>query len=437
MLIKDVVSVTQAGLNSLIGAGYFPVDKDADPSAYALQAQDSALLVEMGEVAKSMTVAADLVFNTLIDVIGKMIVDTREYTPSLPKLFVDPIEWGGFVEHVHAGLSDVMVDEMWDTAYEGGTYGTLIDYRDTATVGGTTKYIGKEYAQHIAGIEHGVYKPKVHAKIYKEAKNIMIALTTAREQLFTAFQSWDEMNKLLSALKTSVQNTINLKAEIYALMTVSSGIGRAYALNHCLNLRAMYNTENGFTSTDAGYLASANACLNSEKFMAYALSVIADTRDNMQRFSVAFNNGAEPMFTPADDNNLILLSKFVNKAKFGVRANTYNEQLLGIGKYDRVTAWQGISDGTNNFGFDTLSTISLSADSSEKLGIASTATAIPNIIGFMYDRYAMGITLDKRKTTTSYTGANDSWNTFNHFLVNYIINDDYNMVAFGLGEDDE
>lgn len=425
MKMVDVLSVTQAGLNSLISSKYFPVDtEDTNPDRYTLTAQDSALLVDMGEVAKSSQNAADLVFRTMIDVIGKIVIDSRTYVPELPSLFIDPIEWGGFVEHVRVGLSDVMEDEMWNPL-------GFINHSDPArTIDGVAYPSGSDYAKRIAEIEHATYKPKTYAKVYKEAKAIMVALTTAREQLFTAFRSWDEMNRFLSALYTSVENTLSYKAELYALMTISTGIGRAVALGHEIKLRTMWNANHPNET-----LTTVQEALNSNAFTAYAFSVMADTKDNMKRFSVAFNNGEEPVFTPASDNNLILLAKFANNAKFGVRANTYNEELLGIGKYDKITAWQGIYNGTNSFDFDTVSKISFTESSNKKLfGDSQTGTKdIENVIGFMYDKGgALGCTLDKKLTTSTYTAANDSFNTFYHAIVNYICNDSYNMVVFTL-----
>lgn len=428
MKIVDVVSIVQSGLNQLINQGYFPIDTNVDTSATPanLTATDSALLVDMGEVAKGSSLAGDLVFKTMIDQLGKLIIDSRAYIPSLPKLFVDPIEWGGFVEHVRVGLSDIQeVDEMWNPLgfinYKNATY---TDSDGNVYPAGTT------YADTIAQKEHAFYRPNVNAKIYKEAKAVMVALSTAREQLFTAFKSWDEMNKFLSALYTSVENTLSYKAELYALMTVSTGIGTAVALGHEIPLVTMWN------ATHTTTINSVDEALENNDFIAYSLSIIAETKDNMKMFSTAFNNGIEPVFTPKEDNRLIILSKFANIAKFGVRANTYNEELLGIGDFDRVTAWQAINAGGNNFDFGAVSTIRLSAGSATKLGLTpdtgQTYATINNIIGLMYDKYALGITLDKKRVTQNYIAVNDTWNSFYHSLVNYVCNPDYNIAVFTL-----
>jgi hypothetical protein len=43
-----------------------------------------------------------------------------------------------------------------------------------------------------------------------------------------------------------------------------------------------------------------------------------------------------------------------------------------------------------------------------------------------------GISLDKKKITTSYTAVQDKWNTYHHILINYIIDDNFPIVAFTL-----
>ena len=414
MKMVDVKAVTQAVLNQMIGAKYFPVAEGDEPAAVQnVEAVDSALLVDMGKVAAGSEAAADLAYKTMIDQLGKMVIESRSYVAQLPSLFVDPIEWGGFVEHVQVGLSDVYDDEMWNP--EG-----FINYNDEG---------GKEYAQKMAEQEHAFYRPRVHAKIFKEAKAISVRLTTLKDQLFTAFKSLDEMNRFLSALYTSVENTLQLKAQAYALATVATGIGRAYALGHVYDLRTLYNTETGSNiATEAEFRKNDNA-------MRWALGFMVNTKDNFSQYSTAFNNSVEPVFTPPDDVRTILLAKFANDAKFGVRANTFHEELIGIGDFERVTAWQGINtSGKKAFDFKTVSKLMFTADTAEKVGITlppgAASIAINNVVGVMYDKYALGITLDKKKVTASYTAVNDSWNTFYHALVNYICNDNYNMTIF-------
>ena len=85
---------------------------------------------------------------------------------------------------------------------------------------------------------------------------------------------------------------------------------------------------------------------------------------------------------------------------------------------------------SNPYSFATASTISLSEGASKEAGVGETATTITGVIGVIYDRYAMGITIDKRKTTSQYSASRDTTNFFYHALANYVVNDNYPIVSF-------
>ena len=405
MIIKDVIDVAKSGISQLIAKNYMSAETPE------LTETNTAALVDLGKTFEQNTKAADIFLEAIIDKCGRMIIDSRKYVAELPSLFVDPVEWGGFVEMVVVGLSDIMTDEMYPI-------NGFLNYSATG---------GRAEAERIAGIEHGTYKPDVTTRYYNESHPVMVALSTIRDQLFTAVRGLDELNRLLSALYESVDNTLALKAELFALATVSMGAARAIGLGNVVHLVTEYNAEYDDDVT------SANA-MTSESFMAFALETIANTRDFFKRFAAVYNNHNHVTFTK--NANLALLGRFANRAKFGVRANTFNEGLLGIGDFDKVTGWQAISTNSKPFSFGALSSISLTKSAAEKAGITvpagETGVTYSGIIGVMYDRYAMGVTLDKKKVTTSYTAAQDKWNNFHHTIINNTINDDFPMVVFML-----
>lgn len=408
MKIVDVINVVKSGISQLTANNFYNAE------THELTETDTAALVELGHALEDHQLAADIFLGALVDTLTTMRIDSRAYSAVLPSLFVDTYEWGGFREHVVIGLSDILEDEMYPI-------NGFIGYNET---GGTAE------AQRIAGIEHGTFKPSAQSKFYDEGKAFMIALSTVREQLFTAVRSLAELNKLISAMQISVDNTIQLKAEVGALSTVSTGIARAIALGNEIKLVSRYNDLHTGATVPTGW-----AALNDDKFTAFVLETIANVEDEVKRFTSVYNNHEHVTFS--NDSRLILLSKFANRAKFGVRANTYNEQLLGIGDYERISGWQAVSQADSDpFAPETLSSIALTSDSATKVGLTvpegAKGVTLSNIIGFLYDRYALGISLDKKKVTTSYTASQDKYNTYHHNIINYIIDDNFPMVAFTL-----
>ncbi|MBO5810861.1 MAG: hypothetical protein J6R32_08565 [Bacteroidales bacterium] len=429
---ENTLAVTKAAIAQLISKKYM----DAD---YELDALDDTSIVELGEKIGitedgdfEVGSPADVVFKAFIGQLAKINIDNREYVASLPSLFVDPINWGIMTENVMIGLSDVMIDEMWNP--DG-----YIPWNTEPDPLTPTVFPGVEEGKRIAAIEFGFYRPAIDVKLYKKAKAIMVAITTMRDQLFTAFRGVDELNKFLAGLYNSVNNTLQLKAEIYAKMTVSTGIGRAFVNSNAIDMRSMYVTETGDTTAST---MTADALLNYEKFQRYVLQTVAKTKEYIKDYTALYNNGDQATF--AADPRTILLTDFVMNCKFGVRANTFNEELLGIGKFDKCNKWQAaVSSGVSTpYNVENAGRIVFSKNAAIEIGLLPSDTEETKyttdiVLGVSYDRLAMGITVDKKKTTTQYAASRDTVNSFYHALANYVVNDNYPIVVYYISEPTE
>lgn len=425
----NTLEVTKSAIAQLIGKGYL----DAD---YKLDELNDTAIVELGEKLEltedgdfEVGSPADIVFKAFLGRLAKINIDAREYVASLPKLFVDPINWGVMTENVMIGLSDVMIDEMWNP--DG-----YIPWNTPADPATPSVYPGIEEGKRIAAIEFGFYRPTITAKIYNKAKAIMVALTTMRDQLFTAFKGVDELNKFLAGLYNSVNNTIQLKAEIYAKMTVSTGIGRAFVNGNAIDLRQAYIDETG---NAAAANVPTDELLNTPDFQRFWMQTVAKTKEYIKDYTALFNNGENATF--ASEPNTILLTDAVYDAKFGVRANTYNEELLGIGEFDKINMWQAAVSATNTkkYNIENAGRIVYSKQAAIDIGLLPSVTQetsykTPVIIGVTYDRLAMGITIDKKKVTTQYSASRDTVNSFYHALANYVVNDNYPIVAYYISD---
>lgn len=425
----NTLEVTKSAIAQLIGKGYL----DAD---YKLDELNDTAIVELGEKLEltedgdfEVGSPADIVFKAFLGRLAKINIDARKYVASLPKLFVDPINWGIMTENVMIGLSDVMIDEMWNP--DG-----YVPWNTPADPATPTVYPGIEEGKRIAAIEFGFYRPTITAKIYNKAKAIMVALTTMRDQLFTAFKGVDELNKFLAGLYNSVNNTIQLKAEIYAKMTVSTGVGRAIVNGNAIDLRQAYIDETG---NAAAATVPTNELLNTPDFQRFWMQTVAKTKEYIKDYTALFNNGENATF--ASEPNTILLTDAVYDAKFGVRANTYNEELLGIGKFDKINMWQAAVSATNTkkYNIENAGRIVYSKQAAIDIGLLpsdtqETSYKTPVIIGVTYDRLAMGITIDKKKVTTQYSASRDTVNSFYHALANYVVNDNYPIVAYYISD---
>lgn len=414
----QVLEVTQKAFAQAIAMGY----KGESPNLTALN--DTAI-VDLGQTLQvgeggifTVGSPADLFFRGLISVMSKIVTDTRAYVAKLPSLFVSTSEWGLISQFITVDLSDVLIDEMWNP--DG-----FIGWTETRTLSDGTTRTGQEEGARIAAIEFGCYKPAIHTKIYQKVHAIMVALTTAREQLFTAFHNYDEYAEFLSGLYVSVENTIQVKAEIYGKMTLSMAIAKSVAHNNAIDLRAEFAAAGGNVTG-----LSREQLLNNQQFQAFALRRMSEIEDEMSRYTANFNNHTHVTF--AAEPKKCLLSKFASACKFGVRANTYNESLLGIGDFDRVTEWQATKSGDNPkpYNLDDVSTIMLTTAAAQEAGLTAQQATISGVIGVVYDRYACACTIDRKTTTSQYSASRDTINTFHHAAQNNLVNDNYGIVSF-------
>lgn len=396
MKFEDVLDVTKKALAQSMGGEYMEQLGD-------LAALDDAKLVDVGRGVLEGNGTTEKFTKALVSVIGKIEFDSREYKISTPSIVVSSMDWGGFVEDVQFDVSEnIMQDPMYN----------LVD--------------GTSYAE----AEHKFYQPKVAVKIFEEAKTFLIPVSVTREILREAFYSWDKLNSYISGIRNAINTTKTAILEAYSHMLLSAAAANSIAgTQTAINLLAMAKSEG---RVDAA-MTPAQAVKDAD-FLTFCTTKISLYRKYMERLlKGAFNNGNIPTFTPTGDNKLVLLAEFAENIKTIVKANTFNEKYIGVGEYESVSAWQAFKDtDVANFNFVTDSTISIAADSTEKLGIGDEEFTQSYVVGICFDKKALGICPYRVKTTQSYTAIGDFSNTFTHLLFNYKLNNSYNIVAFYL-----
>lgn len=380
----------------------------------AFAALDSQALADIGKAVTGETTITNLV-NGLISRLGKHEIEARGLDDFLPSIDVDPQEWGGFMERTRVGLGEILDDPMF------------------------SKTAGTSYAE----LEHTYFGQDVQSRIFEEGKPIMCPISIEREMLKDAFLSWDKMDEYISAKQTKIQATLTLALMALKRGLVNCGIARSDVTGTAVHLITDAVADGVLEQIAAPTTQDPSAMRNptfkeaiqNPLWIAYCLERIADVMGYMRDPSTAFNDGSMPTWAN-EKPRLILLQKFVNRAKFGVKANTFNPDQIGIGKYDTINSWQAIEDvdaGTSvhtYYDLDTLSSISIKADATnQKIGQAG-AYSQSGIIGFAFDRKAIGLGLMRNKVTSSYTGSADFWNMWHHALYNAVFDPSYAMVAF-------
>ena len=407
MKLENVIQLTRDAIAQTMGTNYAPLlGEGGQPlSNDELASLDSFKLVDIGRDVTEETVINS--FTTgLIALLGRHVIETRIYTSKLPSLYVESFDWGGFLERTRVGLAEIMTDPMYDLVR------------------------GRSYAE----IEHTYYHPDVKSKVYGDAKAIMCPISTQKEILREAFTSWDKLNEFLSAVLAKVKSTINLALAVYEKMLVSSAVAISDAKNNNAVHLISEAVANGILEQidEEGELRNPTYAEVSRnvKFLTYCLERIKKIRDYYYEPSTAFNDGSMPTWVD-EMPRLIMLNDLATNIEFNVKPDTFNPEYLGVGAFDKITSWQAIKDSVSKeFDADVLSSIDIAPDASNKLGFGTGGYKKSGVVALMFDRSAIGISLMSNKVTSSYTACADFWNTFNHQLVNYLIDDSYAITAF-------
>lgn len=390
MKLENVSSVVQDAVAQAMGTEYMTKLGTLSPI-------DGAKLVDIGKDITATTMTTEKFTKALVSLLGRREIDGLTYTPLYSDIIVNRVEWGGFIERVKIDMADIMDSPMF----------------------------ALENKKSYADIEHTFYQPKVISKIYEEGKGIMIPISIQSEMLTEAFMSWDRMNEYLTKIREVIRETLKFAMDKYASILVEGAI----AISDKATQTSVHLLTEAIAEGILPEATMAEQALKKEEFLVYASRRIAQIRDNMKVRTVAYNNGNIPM--QSTDNNLYLLSEFSRNLKFA-KSGIYNEQMIDFGESKSIPMWQGITstEKTEPFDFANSSVISLAADPTNKLGIGTEAVKISNVIGLLFDRKAIGITIYKEKMTSSYTASADFWNEYLHALTNQIIDSDYPMVAF-------
>lgn len=392
MDIKNLHEVIVNGISQFMGAGYMTAEDGS------IKPLNDALIVDVGKSAEDGA-GLDNLFRTMITQMGMLDIQKERYITELPSMFIKNFEWGGYLERVYFNPLDTFDDVMYN----------LQPSRD--------------YSKE----EHTYYAPNIKAKIYTEAKPILTPISRTEEQIKDGFTGLAQLESFLSGASIEVENTNNLVLDMLAHALASAGIAISDAGTHSSRHLLTEMIAKGIL--EAG--SKAEEALHNENALAYCYAEIAKTRKYMTRRTTAFNNGEIATF--ASTVHAAVLYDFIKSAEIYLKRISFDNSVNTFGNYDTVSMWQAVkAENVRDFDFATVSTVSIAADPTEKLGIGANAYSKGNCIALLYDWRAIGICPYREKTTSNYTASGDFWTTFHHLLVNHLIDANYGMVAFFL-----
>lgn len=328
----------------------------------------------------------------LIDRIGKVVFVNRPYSGATPSVMMDSWEYGAILEKIqYEGLPAAEDNDTWE----------LED--------------GRSYDPNI------FYKPNVSAKFFSERRTFEIPMSFAQRQVKSAFTSAGQVQALFSMIETAISNGMTVKMDSLIEATINNFMATTYG-NGTGNARVVkllteYAAFTGQTAPDAAHALSTPEFT---RFMAFAMKRKAS---QMTKLSTVFNQGGKYRHTPGDRLHIILHADASAAADAYLQSDTYHNEFVALPNAETVPFWQGSG---SSFAFADTSKIIVTPRGED------SPVTIENIVGFMWDREALGVSNIDRRVTTNWNPKGEFTNNWYKFDAGYFNDFNENGVVFVL-----
>lgn len=239
----------------------------------------------------------------------KTYYDERIFNKTIPGLFRDYEEWGGIIQRVKAGLSEV-TDSVSQNLQNGVSYDPFV--------------------------YHGFQHDNV---VYTKDCTFELDWSISDDMYKTAFSSVTELQNFISYIYNRAENTMNVNLYAAAMATL-----RALILansSKVVHLLTLYNTTHFDSSSD--YLTADQALENAAFCKWYNRQLIL-LKKAVTDVSSKYNDGSVETFTPAEDVNVIQLAQVALAIEMNMTSGVYHKDLVEVGNYSEVNFWQNSDD---------------------------------------------------------------------------------------------
>ena len=166
------------------------------------------------------------------------------------------------------------------------------------------------------------------------------------------FLSRENFHQFISAVDTSVKNSLALNIDNLTMATLRSSIG----LNlHTPTSPRSINLLKSYNKVFKTALKAEQALQNAE-FLRWCLNQIAVLMDNLTTFSSLYNEMDYPNIM--SNPKVVILSQFENAAKQYLQADVFNKDLLELPGHSKIVSWKSLVNAKGTLpSFEVLSTV--------------------------------------------------------------------------------
>ena len=340
---------------------------------------DTASFVSVAQIA--LRADRDAVMNAISNVLARTIFSIRPYSAKLIGLEMDTFRWGNMMRKLSIADADWQDDPAyaWPATYD-------------------SSQSGHETGDGYAIDPWTIKKPNVLQTNFYGSSVYFDEMTIFEDQIESAFTGPEQLGSFLTLLMTNLSNRLEMSNEGLRRGLVCNAIGAMKAENKAernIHLLTEYNTltGNSYTVQDI-YTPSVFP-----GFVKWMYARVAELTDLFTANSTMFQTviSGKPILrhTPLEMQRVYMYSPFLRQIEARVLADTYHDGFLRYSDVESLPYWQSIQSK------DTVKVTPVYTGTDGAVVTAGSAVTVENVVGLIFDRDAMGMTiLDRRVLST-------------------------------------
>lgn len=354
----------------------------------ALSVVDTQSFVDYGNTVLSSNDHTETFMSTLMLLQARAYYTWRPYESSLRDLMITGEEWGAIYQKIDGEVGDFVSDETYE----------LVD--------------GQSVDQYI------VRKPNATQKLFIRRSTYSNFITMSRKLLQGAFRSEADFASFAAMIFGKMRIKLDFATENMARLAIANYVGTLSAANspQIVNLVSDYNASTGSALTAA-------TALFDKDFLAYAVGEIELYSNRLSHLSVAYNKEGAERHTPKREQKLLIYDGFQSRLQHVLQYQAFHDEFVRLRNFVEVPYWQGEQSRMQ---------IDVKVEDANADG-GTANVVLNNIIGVLFDRFALGtFRSDEETLTTPLNARARYYNTF-HFAEQLWYNDmSENFVCFTL-----
>ena len=393
MTVKQIYDILNDIMCEVTGQLVPQYDDQGDPiNPVPIIQEDLSNIVDIGTTIFNNNWRDNYV-KAMINRIGREVFVDRTYEGYAPSVLRDSWEFGSIMSKTRCKVFDAKANPSWSL----------------------------QKGQTVNQFEFN--PPDVTQKFYNSKTAWQIDCSFTEVQLKESFTSAAAMNKFMSMIENRINTSMTIYIDSLVMRTINNFIAeKLYLSNGVIDLLAEYNAGLAEPITAA-------AAMRSKEFLRFAALTISLCVDRFRAPSANFNYvGADDTnitFTPREFAHLVLHTDLAKAMEVYLQSDTYHDELVRIGEYETIPYWQIQGD---KYQLANTSRIDV------KLASDNTHTVNRNyIVGVLFDRDAIAVCNENRRTTNSYNANGEYFNNFYKIDTSFINDLAENGLVFVLG----